>query len=57
MYSKAVNVLFNQMTAAKGIKLFGETAVAAIFKEYKQLHDLEVMGRIDPDTLTPAMKA
>ena len=37
LYSKAVNVLFNQMTAAKGIKLFGETAVATIFKEYKIL--------------------
>ena len=32
MYSTAVNVIFNQMTAAKGIKLFDERAVTAMFK-------------------------
>ena len=40
------------MTAKRGIKLYGEKAIAAMFKEYKQLDDLEVLGRIDPDSLT-----
>ena len=43
--STAVNVLFNQMTATKGLKMFGERAVAAMFKEYKQLDDMQVFGR------------
>lgn len=33
----ALEVMFTQMTAKRGMKLFGEEAVAAIFKEYKQL--------------------
>ena len=41
------------MTANKGIQLLGEVAVAAMFKEYKQLDDLEVLGILDPDLLTP----
>ena len=43
---------FNQMTADKGIKKFGERAVAAIFKEYKQMQDLKVLGGVDVDKLT-----
>lgn len=55
----ANNVIFNQMTAKRGMKLFGERAVAAMFKEYKQLNEgavpgKPVLGPIDPDTLTPA---
>jgi hypothetical protein len=50
-YRIAVDVMFAQMTANKGIKLFGEKAVAAIFKEYNQLNDMMVFGRIDPDEL------
>jgi len=52
LYSTAVGICFNQMTAKKGIKLFREKAVAAMFKEYKQLDDLDVLGRLDPDSLT-----
>ena len=44
VYSTAVNVLFNQMTATKGLKMFGEGAVAAMFKEYKQLDNMKVFG-------------
>jgi len=51
LYSTAVGICFNQMTAKKGIKLFREKAVAAMFKEYKQLDDLNVLGRLDPDSL------
>ena len=62
MYSTAVNVLFNQineinvvlnqMTATKGLKMFGERAVAAMFKEYKQLDDMKVLGKINPESLS-----
>ena len=44
------------MTASKGIKLFGPKAIAAMFKEYKQLNDLKVLGRIDVDALSPEQK-
>ena len=40
------------MTAKRGIKMLGESAIAAMFKEYQQLENLEVLGRIDPDSLT-----
>ena len=39
----AVNVMFNQMTATKGIKMFGERAVAAMIKKYHQLNDMKVV--------------
>ena len=32
----ATNVMFNQISAKKGIKLFKERAIAAIYKEFKQ---------------------
>ena len=44
------------MTAKKGIKLLGEVAVTAMFKEYKQLDDLKVLGILDPDLLTLEQK-
>ena len=52
LHSTAVGVCFNQMTASRGIKLHGAKAVAAMFKEYKQLDDLEVLGRLTPENLT-----
>jgi len=44
------------MHASKGIRLFKERAIAAILKEYKQLVDMCVLGRIDYDTLTNTQK-
>ena len=44
------------MTANRGMKLLGERAVAAMFKEYQQLDDLVVLGILNPDLLTPAQK-
>ena len=38
-YNKAIGVMFTQMSASRGIKLFGEKAVSAICKELKQLSD------------------
>ena len=40
LHSTAVGICFNQMSASKGIKLYGAQAIAAMFKEYKQLEDL-----------------
>ena len=44
-YSLACDVMFTQMNAKKGIKLFGERAVAAMFKEYKQLDKGPMPGK------------
>ena len=52
IYSSVINMCFIQMSATKGIKLVGEAAIAAIYKEYKQFMDLEVLGVINPDKLT-----
>ena len=38
-YEKAVHVMFTQMSAHKGIKLFGQKAIVAMMKELKQLTD------------------
>ena len=45
-----------QMSAKRGIKLFKEREVAEIYKEYKQLNDLEVLKGIDPNTLKLVVK-
>ena len=37
--------MFTQMSAQKGIKMFGEKAIAAMFKELKQLSDGVVPGK------------
>ena len=56
LYNTTVGICFTQMSAGKGIKLYGAKAVAAMFKEYKQLDDLKVLGRLNPDLLTPEQK-
>ena len=40
------------MTAPKGLNMFGERAVAAMFKEYKHFDDMRVFGRAKKDVLT-----
>ena len=45
------NVIFTQMTADKGIKEFGANAIAAIYKEYKQMEDMKVLGVLDASKL------
>ena len=40
----SINVLFTQMSAKEGFKKVGEEAIAAIFKEYKQLNDGPMPG-------------
>ena len=58
---RAMHVLLTQMTVSKGIELFGERAVAALIKEFKQLVDGAMEGKpviapIDPSQITPEMK-
>ena len=57
LYLKAVDYMFNQMTATQGIKIFQERAVAALIKEYKQLNDLAVLGVVDYGSLTKEQKS
>ena len=45
-----------QMTARKGIRLYGEVAITPIFNEYKQLKDLQVFEEIKDKDLTPKVK-
>jgi len=56
----AVNVVLTQMTANKGIKNFGEkaiaAAIAAILRQYDQLNKLNVFGSLDPDGLNNEKK-
>jgi hypothetical protein len=57
----ANSVMFTQMNAKKGIKLFGERAVAAMFKEFRQMNEgpmpgKPVFGPQDASKLTPLQK-
>ena len=52
----ATKVMFTHMGASKGIKLVGERAISAIFKELKQLRCGTIPGKklvkaINPDLL------
>ena len=58
---KLVHVVFTQMQASKGIKKYGQRAVAALFKELKQLDQGPMEGKpvvqgIDPSTLSELEK-
>ena len=57
----ACKVMFAQMSARKGIKMFGEEAIAALMKEYSQLDQGAMKGKpvicpIDPDKLDSEQK-
>ena len=41
----SVNLMFTQMQATRGFKLFGERAVAAMIKELKQLEEGPMPGK------------
>ena len=47
---------FTQMSFNRGQKLFGERAVAAMVKEYKQMEDMSVFTAINPGALTKEQK-
>ena len=48
----AVNTCFTQMSARKGIERYGQLAITAMLKEYKQLDDLLVFGAVSPDSMS-----
>jgi hypothetical protein len=52
-----VETCFTQMSAKKGIRTYGERAVAAMLKEYKQLHDMAVFGPQPHNSLTNQEKS
>ena len=52
-YRTAVKVVFTQISEKQGIKKLKERYVAAIVKEYKQLHEMNTFGIVCPEDLTP----
>lgn len=58
---KAMHTLITRMHANKGIKMFGERAVASLVKEFKQvvhgtMEGKPVIALIDPSKITEDMK-
>ena len=61
LIKKCVHALLTQMSAYKGIKKYGQVAIAPLFKELKQLDRGVLEGNpvvvpTDPDVLTPEEK-
>jgi len=59
--NRATGVLFTQMSAKKGIKKIGGRAIAAMIKEFKQIHEGPMPGKpvvrpVDPHTLSLEQK-
>ena len=51
-----MKVVFTQISEKQGIKKLKERYVAAIVKEYKQLHEMNTFGIVCPEDLTPKYK-
>ena len=49
---RAVDVIFTQMSAKKGLKKFGDWAAEATTKELKQIHDMGTYQPLDATKLT-----
>ena len=62
MFEKVINIVVTQatrspqMSTKKGFEIFGERAIVAMIKEYQQLYNLNVFGRIPDGDLTEARK-
>ena len=56
IHKLSVDVAFTHMTAKKGTKKHGQKSVAAMYKEYTQLEDMNLMGELDPYNLTISQK-
>ena len=55
--NRATGVFFTQMSAKRGIQIFGERAVPAMIKEFKQIHEGPMHGKpvvrpVDSHTLS-----
>ena len=47
-----MDLILTQMTSKKGIKKHVERAVSALYKEYTPLEYIQVMGALNPYSLT-----
>ena len=56
-FKKIVYLIFAQMTATKGIKVFGQRVVSALFKDCKQFYDTDVFERVKVDDLPQIAKS
>jgi len=56
IFYKMVAICFTQMTAKKGILMYGEREVAEMLREYKQLNDLNVFVPENPENLMHKQK-
>ena len=56
-YNGRYSFAFTQMSAAEGLKRYGDKAAEALVKEWKQLHDLEVFEGYEFNKLTTAQRA
>ena len=45
-----------KMSFERGYKMFGDRETAVMFKQYKQMEDMEVLSGIEPDPLTVEQK-
>ena len=45
-----------QISASKGINLFGDRAITAVLGEFAQLNDMKVVEPLNPNILTPQQK-
>ena len=46
----------DQMSFKRSYKMFREREIAVMFKQYKQMEDMEVMSSVDPDSFTAEQK-
>ena len=56
MRNPLITTILTQYHVSKGIKVFGETGVAAVLKELKQLHDRMVMDPKNANKMTTSQK-
>ena len=59
--NRATGVLFTQMSLRRALNKFGERAVAAMIKEFKQIHEVLMSGKpvvrpVDPHMLSLEQK-
>ena len=55
-FKQIINFMFVRMFVSKGLKILGKRAVAALFREYKQFHDIDVYDIVQIDDISPDLK-
>ena len=56
IYNLLIKTILTQYHVPKGLKIFGDTGVAAILKELKQLHDRMLIYLNNTDKITTCQK-